>query len=115
MSASSSPILSIKGLTKKFSNHTAVNQASFDVEEGDIFGFLGPNGAGKSTTLYMISGLVHPTSGSITIFGKPHTDLVNVRPHLGILIEVPAFYEYLSGRVNLQILARIQGGPDLRR
>jgi ABC-2 type transport system ATP-binding protein len=87
-----------------------VNDVSLDVFEGDIFGFLGPNGAGKSTTLYMMAGLVHPTSGSIEIFGRPHTDLRAVRPLVGALIEIPAFYEYLSARKNLEILARLQPG-----
>jgi ABC-2 type transport system ATP-binding protein len=103
-------VLSIRGLTKRFGRHTAVNEVSFDVFEGDIFGFLGANGAGKSTTLYMTAGLVRPTSGTITIFGHPHTDIERVRTQMGALIEVPAFYEYLSGRRNLEVLARMQAG-----
>jgi ABC-2 type transport system ATP-binding protein len=108
-------VLQVDRLTKRFKNTVAVNEASFEVYERDIFGFLGPNGAGKSTTLYMMTGLVRPTSGSIRIFGKPHTDLTAVRPYIGTLIETPAFYEYLSGRKNLELLARLQPDIDRRR
>jgi len=108
-------VLRLRQLTKRFGHIEAVKSLTFDVYEGDIFGFLGPNGAGKSTTLYMIAGLVHPTSGSIEIFEHPHTDYTYVRSRMGILIEVPAFYGYLSARKNLEILARIQGNvPDKR-
>ncbi|MBX7244567.1 MAG: ABC transporter ATP-binding protein [Candidatus Sumerlaeaceae bacterium] len=111
MTADHKPIvLRVKGLTKKFGQTLAVNNISFDVHDGDIFGFLGPNGAGKSTTMYTMSGLVAPTSGSIEIFGHPHTDFVAVRSRMGAMIEVPAFYEYLSGRKNLEVLARLQPG-----
>ena len=109
------PILSLQNLTKRFGRHTAVNDLSFDVNEGDIFGFLGPNGAGKSTTMYMISGLVTPTSGSITLFGHPHSAGPEVRRNMGALIETPAFYEYMSGRKNLQVLAKTQGNVKAGR
>jgi len=112
---SPTPVLQVAGLTRTFGSHAAVRDLSFDVNEGDIFGFLGPNGAGKSTTMYMMAGLVKPTSGTITIFGKPHTDVAAVRSQMGTLIEVPAFYEYLSGRKNLEVLGRIQGSLDKRR
>ncbi len=104
------PILRLHELTKNFGRHVAVNELSFDVNEGDIFGFLGPNGAGKSTTMYMISGLVRPTSGSIELFGRPHTAGPEIRRHMGALIETPAFYEYMSGRKNLEVLAKTHGG-----
>lgn len=106
-------VLRIDALSKRFGSTTAVNNISFDVREGDIFGFLGPNGAGKSTTLYMIGGLVHPSGGRIEVFGRPHTDFEYVRSNTGMLIETPAFYEYLSGRRNLEILRRLQ--PDIPR
>jgi ABC-2 type transport system ATP-binding protein len=109
------PVLSLQDVTKHFGRHVAVNNVSFDVHEGDIFGFLGPNGAGKSTTLYMVSGLVHPTSGRIRIFGRPHTDYGVVRKQMGVLIETPAFYEYLSGYKNLEVLGRLQSVTDRRR
>ena len=108
-------ILRVSNLAKQFGGTVAVNNISFDVFEGDIFGFLGPNGAGKSTTMYMMAGLVHPTAGQIEIFGRPHTDFEYVRAQTGVLIETPAFYEYLSGRRNLEVLARLQPGVTMRR
>jgi ABC-2 type transport system ATP-binding protein len=62
-------ILSVKSLTKKFENFTAVKGISFDVETGSIFAFLGPNGAGKSTTIKMLTTVLKPTSGEIWING----------------------------------------------
>lgn len=64
------PILEVKNLTKQYKNFTAVNNISFEMEEGEILGFLGPNGAGKTTTIQMLLGILKPTSGSITYFGK---------------------------------------------
>ncbi|MGB9690642.1 MAG: ABC transporter ATP-binding protein [Candidatus Sumerlaeaceae bacterium] len=105
-----SPVLKLNNLTKRFGQILAVNRLSFEVYEGDIFGFLGPNGAGKSTTLYMIAGLVHPTSGTIEVLGQPHTNYRHVRSRVGMLIEVPAFYEHLSARKNLEVLGRLHVG-----
>lgn len=113
--ANTAPVLRVSNLSKHFGKHAAVNNLTFEVQEGDVFGFLGPNGAGKSTTMYMMSGLVRPTSGSIEIFGMPHTRVEEVRSQMGTMIEVPAFYEYLSGRKNLEVLARIQGGVPRKR
>lgn len=110
--ASSNAILSLRHLSKRFGRHYAVNDISFDVNQGDIFGFLGPNGAGKSTTMYMITGLVRPTAGEMELFGQPYTDGPGVRRQLGALIETPAFYEYMSGRKNLEVFAKICGGID---
>ncbi len=114
-SGAGAPVLRIAGLTKRYGSHVAVNDASFEVFEGDIFGFLGPNGAGKTTTFSAVAGLVKPTAGRIEISGRPHTDVAGVRPHVGMLIETPGFYDYLSGRKNLEVLARLQGGVDKRR
>lgn len=108
-------VLRLEGVTKRFGRVVAVSELSFEVYQGDIFGFLGPNGAGKSTTLYMIAGLVHPTSGSIEVFGHAHTDFRAVRSQVGMLIEVPAFYDYLSARKNLELLARLHGQLSKRR
>ena len=63
------PILTVSRLTKKFKTHTAVDDLSFTVEEGDVYGFLGQNGAGKSTTIRMLLSLVRPTEGEISLFG----------------------------------------------
>ncbi|MEO8108992.1 MAG: ATP-binding cassette domain-containing protein [Ginsengibacter sp.] len=63
-------IIEVENLTKKFKEITAVNNLSFHVNEGDVYGFLGQNGAGKSTTMRMLLTLIKPTSGSISIFNK---------------------------------------------
>lgn len=115
MTNSPPPVLRISHLTKRYGPHVAVNDISFDVHEGDIFGFLGPNGAGKTTTFSTIAGLVSPTSGHIEIFGHPHTHVTAVRPYVGMLIETPAFYDYLSARKNLEILGRLHGGVERKR
>ena len=63
-------VLRVKNLTKKFGNRIAVDNISFDIFEGEIFGFLGPNGAGKTTAIRMITGLAKPNSGNVIICGK---------------------------------------------
>src|SRR5699024_7305064 len=109
------PTLALRNVVKNFGRHCAVNDLTFSVEPGDIFGFLGPNGAGKSTTMYMITGLVRPKSGAIELFGQPYTAGPSVRRDMGALIETPAFYEYMSGRKNLEVFARTQGNVDPAR
>lgn len=104
------PIVSIRGLTKRFGKVTAVDQLDLDVYPEEVFGLLGPNGAGKSSLIGMILGLVRPNSGSITMFEIDA--LKNSRRALldvGAIVEDPAFYPYLSGRDNLLALARIVG------
>ena len=66
----STPIIDVRELSKHFGDHKAVDQISFTVNKGEIFGFLGPNGAGKTTTINMLTGLAKPTSGSICIAGE---------------------------------------------
>jgi len=83
---------------------------SLDIAPGETVGLLGPNGAGKSTILYMLSGLVRPTSGSIAVFGKDiRTNFVSVAKRMGTLVERPAFYDYLTVRRNLKIQASLCG------
>jgi len=99
-------VIQIENLTKRFGRKTVVAGLSFSVPAQTLFGFLGPNGAGKSTTLYMLLGLVRPTSGVIRIFGQSIRS-VAVRRRVGSLIETPAFYGYLGGRKNLELLGRL--------
>ena len=98
-------------LTKRYGEHTAVDAVSLTVRAGEVYGFLGPNGAGKTTTLRMLTGLVRPTSGSATLFGRsPGNSAVAART--GVLIEGPGFFPYLSGRDNLRVLSRYRRLPD---
>jgi len=104
--ASAGDVIQIENLTKRFGRKTVVSSLTFSVPRQTLFGFLGPNGAGKSTTLYMLLGLVRPTSGIIRIFGQS-VQSPQVRQSIGALIETPAFYGYLSGRKNLELLGRL--------
>ena len=107
-------IIQLKELTKKFGSKYAVRNLSFDVKKGDLFGFLGPNGAGKSTTLYILLGLVYPTSGEARIFSKPPKNLDQVRSGIGCMIESPAFYPHLSAKKNLEVSARLLGDSAMK-
>jgi ABC-2 type transport system ATP-binding protein len=102
------PALEARHLAKSFGARKAVIDASLTLRPGEVFGFLGPNGAGKTTTIRMLVGLVRPTSGSIAVAGH---DLVREREaalrRLGCIVESPDFYDYLTGRENLQHFARM--------
>lgn len=101
-------------VSKVYGSIKAVDDLSFSVRKGDIYGFLGPNGAGKSTSIRMIMSLITPTAGSIKLFDK---DLAYHRyqtlSRIGALIEKPDFYKYLSARKNLQILGRLSNVQNL--
>lgn len=89
-------------LVKSFGSHNAVDSINLAVPSGSIFGFLGPNGSGKTTTIRTLLGLAEPTSGSISLLGfSIPSQLHSALPHVGALVEGPAFYPYLSGRDNL--------------
>ncbi|MFB0836124.1 ABC transporter ATP-binding protein [Arthrobacter halodurans] len=91
-----------QGLSKSFGKRRAVNGLDLDVPRGSVFGFLGPNGSGKTTTIRMLLGLATPSSGTITVLGRPMPEAaMDVLPRVGALVEGPAFYPYLSGRANL--------------
>src|ERR1700686_211579 len=94
------------GLSKRYSTGVlAVNNLDLRVRAGEVYGFLGPNGAGKTTTLRLLSGLLHPTSGTAIVAGAaPRSPASLARG--GAMVETPAFYPYLSGRDNLRVGAR---------
>lgn len=103
-------VIEINGLTKRFKEVLAVDELSFEVHSGDVFGFLGPNGAGKSTTIRMILSLIRPTSGTIKIFGKTlNENRKEILTNIGAIVEKPDFYLYLPAIKNLEILAKISG------
>lgn len=102
------PVLSVEHLTKKIGEKTIVDDISFSVNPGEIFGFLGPNGAGKTTTIRMLVGLIKPTSGSIAIGGyNLETHFLDAIKHVGCIVENPELYPYLTGRENLEHFARM--------
>jgi ABC-2 type transport system ATP-binding protein len=101
-----------KSLTKSFGDLVAVNDISFSVEKGEIFGFLGPNGAGKSTTMMIFTTLLKPTSGKALIAGFDVTkDAKQVREHIGFVQQETTVDEYLTGRENLLLQAKLNHIP----
>ena len=104
-------IIKVEGLTKKFNHITAVDNLSFTVNEGDVYGFLGQNGAGKSTTMRMLLTLIAPTHGNIEVFGMNlKTQRIEILKQVGAVIEKPDVYKYLSAYDNLQLFAKLSGG-----
>jgi ABC-type multidrug transport system ATPase subunit len=100
-------ILSIQSITKFYGRIRALNQVSFDVPPGSVFGVLGPNGSGKTTLLGIVMDVLKPGSGSYSWFGEPPSE--KQRQKIGTLLETPNFYHYLSGEQNLRIAAAIKG------
>lgn len=103
-------IIEVSHLVKLFGTIRAVDDASFDVLRGDVYGFLGPNGAGKSTTIRTILSLIKPTSGQVKVFGRDiSTNRNYILQRIGCIVEKPDFYPYLSAEKNLEVFARISG------
>ncbi len=101
-------ILQLKHLDKKYGNIHAVNDLSFTIEKGNVYGILGPNGSGKSTTLGMILNVVNPTSGSFSWFdGTINTH--DALKWVGAIIERPNFYPYMTAYQNLALVCKIKG------
>jgi len=107
--ASGAPIIQTYGLSKRYRRTTAVDDISFRVEPGQVFGFLGPNGAGKTTTIGLLLGIITPTGGRFELFGGGSpTELHRARRRIGATLETPNFYPYLSGRDNLRVVANVK-------
>ncbi|MDB5196738.1 MAG: Phosphonate-transporting ATPase [Flaviaesturariibacter sp.] len=104
------PLIEVARLSKQYKDLKAVNDLSFTVPQGAVYGFLGQNGAGKSTTIRMLLTLIRPTSGSIKLFGKElQTNRHTILSQVGAIIEKPDGYKYLTAYQNLQILAKLSG------
>ena len=103
-----SSVIRVNNLSKFFKDTKAVDDLSFTVNEGDVYGFLGQNGAGKSTTIRMLLSLVAPSEGEINIFEKKlSTHRSEILKQVGAVIEKPDLYKYLSAYDNLSIFARM--------
>lgn len=103
-------VIRVRNLTKQFRQLKAVDDLSFTVNEGEVYGFLGQNGAGKSTTIRMLLTLVAPTEGSIEIFGQNlYAHRAEILRQTGAIIEKPDLYKYLSAYDNLELFARLSG------
>ena len=103
-------ILNVNELTKKFGHITAVNQLSFSIEKGKIYGMLGPNGSGKSTTLGMILNVINPTGGNFSWFGGTQSKHQALK-RVGAIIERPNFYPFMTAAENLSLVCRIKEVP----
>ena len=102
--------IEVEQLSRSFNGLKAVNNISFTVEAGEIFGFLGHNGAGKTTTIRMLSGQLLPTSGHAQVAGcDVITEQGRLRPLIGVVSEHQNLYERMSGRENLEFAARLYG------
>ena len=108
-----SNILETEGLSKKYAGVLRVNDLDIRIKEGEEYGFLGPNGAGKSTTMKMLLGLVKPSTGTISIFGKPFIEKnrIEILNEMGSLIESPSYYGHLSGKENMEIVRKLLDVP----
>ncbi|MBA4538435.1 ABC transporter ATP-binding protein [Bacillus aquiflavi] len=104
-------LVELKDVTKTIKGKTIIDSLSFDVYEGEVFGFLGPNGAGKTTTIRMIVGLISMTSGNISICGSSiKTQFEQAVRNIGAIVENPEMYKFLTGYQNLLHFARMTKG-----
>ncbi len=109
-------ILECKDLKKKFGSKEILKGVNLDLNEGDILGFIGPNGAGKTTTIKLILGLQSITSGTVSINGHDiKKDFVSAIEKVGAIVESPDMYMYLTGRQNLNMIARLYKGVTKKR
>ena len=103
-------IIDVKNLTKQFGDFTAVDEISFKVRTGEVFGFLGPNGAGKTTTIRMLTGLSKPTGGNASILGLDiNSKIVQIKKRIGVVPEISNLYDELSAFDNLLFMAQLYG------
>lgn len=109
------PVIRLDRLSKRFGKVHALKNVSLEVPAGQVYGFLGPNGAGKTTAIRLILTLLRPTSGEVQLFGKAVRDHHTVLRRVGAIAEGPAFYPFLSGRKNLNVLARTANQYDPAR
>jgi ABC-2 type transport system ATP-binding protein len=104
-------------LTKVYGKQKVVDQLTFEVRQGEVFGFLGPNGAGKTTTILMLLGLSEPTSGNARVLGfDPVREPLKVKGRVGCMPENVGFYDDMTARENLQYVARLNSltGPQAK-
>lgn len=103
-------ILRTNNLTKKYSNHLALDHVDIEIKKGEIYGFIGQNGAGKSTMLRLVTGLAFPTSGTIELFENDNPkEITNAQKRMGAIIEQPALIPNMSAVENLEV-QRLQKG-----
>ncbi len=112
-------MIELKELTKKYANHTAVNNLNLTIDKGEIYGFIGPNGAGKTTTIKMMGGLLEPTAGSVFISGismREHPE--KAKQKIGFIPDRPYLYEKLTGMEFLRFTAdlyHVEPGASIKK
>ncbi len=105
-------ILVVENLEKSFGDKKVIREVSFKVSQGDVFGFLGPNGSGKTTIIRMILQLIHADRGNVWVDGyNMKTDFLKAIRQVGAIVETPSFYEHMTARQNLQLIANLY--PDI--
>ena len=105
-------VMEVNNLTKVIGKREIIQETSFNLEKGKIYGFIGPNGAGKTTVMRMMTGLMHPSNGHVKIDSyEINKNRKNALAQVGAIIESPIFFEYMTGRQVLRNLARLH--PDL--
>lgn len=102
-------MLKVKNLTKRYKDFTAIDNITFEVKKGEIFGVLGPNGAGKSTLMKMLNGFLKPTSGDATIDGQSIKELKKIKPLIGWAPQEDSFYNRLTVIENLYYFGSLYG------
>jgi len=105
-------VIKVENLTKRYGEILAVDHISFEVKEGEVFGFLGPNGAGKTSTIRMLTGLSKPTEGDASILGMSvKTKIVEIKKRIGVVPDISNLYDELSAMDNLIFMAQLYGVP----
>jgi ABC-2 type transport system ATP-binding protein len=103
-----STVIEVKQLSHQFGSIQALQEMTYAVEEGEVFGFIGPNGAGKTTSVRILNGLLTPNGGTVCVLGMfPGTQGCELRRRTGVLTETPSLYERLSGRENLEFFGAL--------
>ena len=104
-------VLETVGLSKRYKNQWALKEVNMHVEKGDVYGFVGENGSGKTTVIRLITGLIFPTEGGVSLFGTSDksADIINARKRVGAIVETPSIYLNMSAKTNLQMQSDILG------
>jgi ABC-2 type transport system ATP-binding protein len=106
-------VVQTRNLTKTYQGHDVVTNVTMNIRQGEIYGFLGPNGAGKSTIMKMLTNMIKPSHGEITLFGKPlKHDSFDFLKRIGSMIEYPIFYEKMTALENLELHCAYMGYHD---
>jgi ABC-2 type transport system ATP-binding protein len=104
------PLVSVVGLSKRFSGRTVLDALDFELQPGEVVGLLGPNGAGKTTTLKLLLGLLRPSAGRASILGLDCThDSLRVKQRIGFTPDEPQFYDFLTGKESLDFVISARG------